>query len=294
MEWEEFLVAMAEDTTMMGSDNEDPTAEHAGVLGLSHHHSSTYSVSGLALHPPGTSEQPSLLRRRTSSCASLSRTKEEQQLHYVDVTAGSSVAVAAEVCVPEVKEAEVHRTLSVVNLLLCSAAENGSADRSSGPAAAASLRHKTTTAASSSGVVRARSSSSACSNDKVNSTSSSSNSAEVAEIIEQIHREKERAGYDHPLHILPEGLRLVNEVYVDYDADSEDERFIEDLQGKLLKVNNTADINTSKAQNKVKKEEHSALVEPELKVRCLELMIARLEREFELARLFSSRASGAL
>lgn len=291
MEWEEFLVALAEDTTMMGSDNEDPTAEHAGVLGLTHHHSSTYSVSELALHPQGTSEQPSLLRRRTSSCTSLSRTKEEQQLHYVDVTAGSSVAVAAEVCVPEVKEAEVHRTLSVVNLLLCSAAENGSADRSSGPAAAASLRHKTTTATSSSGVGRARSSSS---NDKVNSTSSSSNSAEVTEIIEQIHREKERAGYDHPLHILPEGLRLVNEVYVDYDADSEDERFIEDLQGKLLKFNNTADINTSKAQNKVKKEEHSALVEPELKVRCLELMIARLEREFELARLFSSRASGAL
>jgi hypothetical protein len=257
IEWEEFLVAMSEDTTMLNSDNED-NAEHP-----LHTVNSTYSMTGLALSGSSSAVEKPVRSRHSSSTPVL----DPQQIQYQEVLSVNNVSAAAEVFVPEVKEAPLFRTLSVLNLMEEGASKGSAAGGSSSSIAPAKPK---------------------------SSSSRRDNERDTASLMQQIATDKRNGGYDCELGILPARLRASNEVYVDYDADSEDERFVSELQAKLRKSCGNSVKSSPPKAGAVKKEVASSdptNAEP-LRVRCVELMIARLEREFELSRLFCSRPPG--
>lgn len=288
---------------MIHSDNEDYPASADYSL---HHSSSTFSLSALAPSGSiggGTSHSYShshshsyshthipdrpVRQRSTSTASNNSHTHSNSnyihhsnshsadghsslnpvQLQYIDVLGVNNPVNTAEVCVPDVKQAPLFSTINAIHLL-----EDAQPHR-------ATKQHK--------------------------------------ELVQRLVADKKTNGYDCPVSILPPKARAVNEVYIDYDADSEDERFVADLNTKLHQCGvktskKTSPKLTPKVLSKATNNSNSSSVVSaadgshasnnssggtvgvgaQLKVRCVELMLARLEREFELARLFSSKYSG--
>jgi hypothetical protein len=294
IEWDEFLIAMAEDTSTMNSDNED--AEHTLT-----NVNSTYSLSGLAnkyiagagAHTAGAgmelaSEKP--IRRRNSS-NNLSHSGnngavDAQHMQYLDILSVNNVATTAEVHVPQVKEASLFKMLSVISVLEDPSKLAAMAAERSGPVVGANVGNSVAAGARGKPPLPPKHPAAGITKGVASAAAERS----VTEIAEQIRIAKRTGGYDSALCILPARLRAVNEVYVDYDADSDDERFTAALQVKLHKPAN------AKAQNprasSPGNSNNGGSASPELKVRCVELMMARLEREFELARLFCSKSTG--
>ena len=264
VEWEEFLLAMSEDTSFMASDNEE-----GGQGDHLPHSSSTYSLSGLADGPPSRSRNtsgsfamssppPSNSNSNYNSNSSSKRTGaasslDAQQLQYNDVMSINTTAAASEVHIPEVKEAALFKIITAINL----------------------LEDPLRASAGSLSTSKAR--------------SSKSRDADLHELAQQVLIDKRCGGYDSNIHIMPEHLRHTSEMYVDYDADSDDEQFVRDLQARLRNHPRSLKKQAVAADTPTPPD-----TDVELKVRCLELMIARLEREFELARLFSNQQSSGV
>jgi hypothetical protein len=295
IEWDEFLIAMAEDTSMINSDNED--AEHPLT-----NVNSTYSLSGLANKyiagagsnaSAGMEPAPDKPIRRRNSSNNLSHSGnhgavDAQHLQYLDILSVNNVATTAEVHVPQVKEASLFKTLSVISVLEDPSKLAAMAAERSGPVVGANVGNCVAAGARGKPPLPPKHPAAGITKGVASGAAERS----VAEIAEQIRIAKRAAGYDSALCILPARLRAINEVYVDYDADSDDERFTAALQVKLHKPAN------AKAQNprasSPSNSNNSSSTAPELKVRCVELMMARLEREFELARLFCSKSTGQI
>lgn len=236
---------MAEDTTYLNSDNEESgAAEHLPQS------NSTYSLSGLAATAPGHNSLTSSSRLWSNAVTveapvrsrTSSGTKDAQQAQYHDILAVNNAAVANEVYVPEVKETPLFKVINVITLL----------DEMPTKGVSVSSKGKKT------------------------------KEQDTQALAEQLLVDKKAGGYDCEVHMLPNKMCNNTEMYVDYDADSDDEQFVKDLQHKL-------DHPTGKAAKQSATAESAG--EAVLKVRCFELMIARLEREFELSRLFSVQQS---
>ena len=280
VEWEEFLLAMSEDTTFMTSDNEDGPLDHQHLP----HSSSVLSLSGLvggADGPPSRSRNSSnsfsitsplpAADTKSSKNASMKKGKlDEKQVQYNEVMSVNVAATLSEVFVPEVKESELFKVITAINLV-------NEANKSTSSASSTTLLSLQTPASSTTtSKVRAR-----------------ARDGALHELAQQVLVDKRCGGYDDAtnMFIMPEPLRHTSEMYVDYDADSDDEQFVRDLQIKLSRPRTPRHSTTSPATSKKTLTGANMVLsdsEVVLKVRCLELMIARLEREFELARQFSA------
>eukprot|EP01032_Pedospumella_encystans_P011983 gene11983-13897_t len=280
VEWEEFLLAMSEDTTFMTSDNEDGPSDHQHLP----HSSSVLSLSGLvggADGPPSRSRNSSnsfsvtsplpAADTKSSKNASMKKGKlDEKQVQYNEVMSVNVAATLSEVFVPEVKESELFKVITAINLV-------NEANKSTSSASSTTLLSLQTPASSTTtSKVRAR-----------------ARDGALHELAQQVLVDKRCGGYDDAtnMFIMPEHLRHTSEMYVDYDADSDDEQFVRDLQIKLSRPRTPRHSTTSPAASKKTPVDTNIVFsdsEVVLKVRCLELMIARLEREFELARQFSA------
>lgn len=276
IEWDEFLLAMSEDTTFMTSDNEEGP-EHGSLP----HSSSTFSLSGMD-GPPSRSRNSSatfgtspLATSTTLKNNKSSAGLDAQQAQYNDVMSVNVAVAASEVYIPEVKEAALHKVLTAINLL-DDPLRSSAASTASIPIPTAKARG-----------------------------GGKNRDSDLHELAQQVLIDKRCGGYDTSFCIMPEALRHTSEMYVDYDADSDDEQFVRDLQLKLTRSRSPRHTTTSPSASKktasatiagVSSETSStstaAEPEVEFKVRCLEMMMARLEREFELSRQFTSQQGG--